>query len=126
MTQDAFCWVSIPATDIDRAQRFYETLLACSLQRQQNGPQTIALFPSGEGRVGGGLFHGPGVPAPSTDGPIAYVQARPSVDVVLGRAGELGATVLMPKFELPGGAGIIAQIVDSEGNRLGLWAPAAA
>ena len=46
-------------------------------------------------------------------------------DAVLARARELGATVLQDKLELPRDIGFIAQIVDSEGNRVGLHSPAA-
>ena len=37
----------------------------------------------------------------------------------------LGAKVLLPKLQLPGTIGFIAQIVDSEGNRVGLHSAAA-
>ncbi len=38
MTRNALTWFEIPVTDIDRAQRFYETLLARDLRREQMGP----------------------------------------------------------------------------------------
>ena len=44
---------------------------------------------------------------------------------MLSRANELGAKVLLPKLELPRDIGFIAQIVDCEGNRIGLHSPAA-
>jgi predicted enzyme related to lactoylglutathione lyase len=124
MQRDAIHWFEIPVTDIDRAQRFYETLLAQPMRREQMGPQTLALF-AYEGGIGGALLKSAQAPAPSTDGNLVYLNASPSLDAVLVRAGELGATVLVPKLELPNSIGFIAQIVDCEGNRIGLHSAAA-
>jgi predicted enzyme related to lactoylglutathione lyase len=52
-------------------------------------------------------------------------RAQRFYEALFARAGELGARVLLPKLELPRDIGFIAQIVDSEGNRIGLHSPAA-
>ena len=119
MQRDAIHWFEIPVTDIDRAQRFYETLLAQPLRREEMGPQTLAVF-AYDGGIGGALLKSAHAPTPTTDGNIVYLNASPSLDAVLARASELGAKVLLPKLELPGTIGFIAQIVDCEGNRVGL------
>ena len=41
---------------MDRAQAFYETLLATQLRREAMGPQTLAVFPYDEAGVGGALL----------------------------------------------------------------------
>ncbi len=121
MTRNALNWFEIPVTDISRAQRFYETLLARSLRREDMGPQTLAIFPYENGKgVGGALLQSATAPAPAIDGSLVYLDASPSLDAALSRAAELGAKVLLPKLQLPGTIGFIAQIVDSEGNRVGL------
>jgi predicted enzyme related to lactoylglutathione lyase len=125
MRHDALNWFEIPVRDMNRAQQFYETLLGKPLRREEMGPQTLAVFPYDDGRVGGALLAGPGAPAPSTDGNIIYLEASPSLDATLARAAELGAKVLLAKLQLPGDIGAIAHIVDSEGNRIGLHAPKA-
>ena len=56
MTRNAINWFEIPVVDIDRAQRFYETLLARSLQRGQAGPQALAVFPYEVGTGVGGML----------------------------------------------------------------------
>jgi predicted enzyme related to lactoylglutathione lyase len=125
MQRDAIHWFEIPVTDIDRAQRFYETLLAQDLRREEMGPQTLAIF-AYDGGIGGALLKSAQAPTPSTTaGVIVYLNASPSLDAVLARAGELGATVLLPKLQLPGTIGFIAQVVDTEGNRIGLHSPTA-
>ena len=116
-------WFEIPVDDIDRAQRFYETLLGQSLRREEMGPQSLAVFPYDEGSVGGALLSSPHPPAPSIDGMVAYLNAGPSLDVVLSRADELGAEVLLEKVKLPRDIGWIAHIRDCEGNRVGLHSP---
>ncbi len=124
MPHNAIHWFEIPVADIDRAQRFYETLLAGALRREQMGPQTLAVFPYDSG-IGGALVQSAAAPRPGTDGTLAYLNAGPSLDAVLARASELGARVLQPRTELPRDIGFIAQIVDSEGNRIGLHSQAA-
>ena len=123
MNKSVLNWFEIPVRDIARAQRFYETLLACDLRREDMGGNALAVFPYADGGTGGALVQGPAIPAPTNDGVVLYLHAGPSLDVVLARAWELGARVLMPKTELPGDIGAIAQIVDCEGNRVGLHQP---
>ena len=126
MPRNALNWFEIPVADIDRAQHFYETLLARSMRREQMGPQTLAIFPYDDGQgVGGALLQSATAPAPGIEGSLVYLDAGPSLDTVLSRAGELGARVLLPKLQLPGTIGFIAHIVDSEGNRVGLHSAAA-
>ena len=126
MARNALTWFEIPVADIARAQHFYETLLAKSMRREQMGPQTLAIFDYDNGTgVGGALLQSATAPAPGLAGSLVYLAARPSLDTVMSRAGELGAKVLLPKLQLPGTIGFIAQIVDSEGNRVGLHSPAA-
>ena len=124
--RDAIHWFEIPVADIDRAQHFYETLFARSMRREQMGPQTLAVFDYENGSgIGGALIKSATAPQPGTDGPLVYLNAKPSLDAVLSRARELGATVLQDKLQLPRDIGFIAQIVDSEGNRVGLHSPTA-
>lgn len=118
--QDALNWFEIPVLDIERAQRFYETLLDISMRREVMAGQALAIFPHAEGRIGGALISGPMASAPSTDGCVVYLDAGRSLDATLARAGELGAKVLMSKVQLPADIGAIAHVVDSEGNRVGL------
>ena len=124
MHANAIHWFEIPVADLDRAQRFYETLLARAMRREQMGPQTLAVFAYEDG-IGGALLRSDTAPAPATDGTLACLDAGPSLDAVLSRASELGAKVLLQKTELPRHTGFIAQIVGSEGNRIGLHSQAA-
>ena len=126
MTRNAINWFEIPVADIERAQHFYETLLAKSLRREQAGPQTLAIFPYEVGTgVGGMLKQDNAATPPSASATLVYLDASPSLDAVLSRAGELGARIVQPRTELPNGNGFTAHLLDSEGNRVGLHSAAA-
>ena len=115
-------WFEIPVRDMDRAQKFYEAVLAAPLRREPMGDKTLAVFGSGEGGVGGCLLAGAGVPAPSADGTLIYLNADPSLDAVLARVAAAGGRIVTPKVKLPGDMGCFAHVADSEGNRVGLHA----
>jgi predicted enzyme related to lactoylglutathione lyase len=123
--QHAIDWFEIPVRNLDRAQRFYETLLATTLRREAAGPQkTLAVFGYGDNQVGGCLMAGEGTPDPSPDGTLIYLNAEPSLDAVLARVDAAGGRITTPKVQLPDGMGCFAHIADTEGNRVGLHAQA--
>ncbi len=115
-------WFEIPVRDMERAQRFYETLLAAPMHRETIGANTLAVFGSDPDAVKGCLFAGPSAPPPSESGTLVYLNAQPTLDAVLARLPEAGGRVLTPKVQLPGDMGCFAHIADSEGNRVGLHA----
>jgi uncharacterized protein len=121
---NALDWFEIPARDIDRAQRFYETLLGTTMRREPMGDKTLALFAYDEGGAGGCLMVGPGTPEPSGLGTMVYLNAAPSLDAVLDRVTRAGGRIATPKVQLPGDMGAFAHVIDTEGNRVGLHAPA--
>ncbi len=120
---NAVHWFEIPVRDLDRAQRFYESVLDTSLRREQAGPMTtLAVFPYEKPGVGGCLFSSANGLQPSLDGAVVYLNAEPSLDAALARVEVAGGTVTLPRTELPEGMGCFAHIADSEGNRVGLHA----
>jgi predicted enzyme related to lactoylglutathione lyase len=121
-TRHAIDWFEIPVRDLDRAQAFYETLFDAPLRRENIGDKTLALFGYDEPATGGCLLAGPGVPQPSGDGTLIYLNAAPSLDAVLGRVEAAGGRITTPKVQLPGDMGVFAHVADTEGNRIGLHA----
>ena len=115
-------WFEIPVRDMDRAQKFYEMLLAAPMRRETIGTSTLAVFGSDPAAVKGCLLAGPTAPGPSESGTLIYLNAKPTLDAVLARLPEAGGRVLTPKVQLPGDMGCFAHIADSEGNRVGLHA----
>ena len=121
--KDALSWFEIPAADLARATRFYETVLETKLKPEAMGPQRLSIFPYAQPGVGGCLIAGNGY-APAATGTIVYLPVEQSLDDALERAAGAGGKVALAKTALPEGMGFYAHIVDSEGNRVGLHAMA--
>ena len=115
-------WFEIPTDDLDRAQRFYETVLGLSLRRENFGGTHIAVFPYGGKPHASGALVAMEDCVPSVQGSIVYLSVD-NLSPVLDRAQEHGGDMLVPKTALPEGMGFFAQFRDSEGNRVGLWSP---
>jgi uncharacterized protein len=121
--QAAATWFEIPVHDLDRAQRFYEAVLARPLRREAMGPEVMmAIFPYDEGASGGCLTVGAGIPGPATQGTLVYLDAGPRLDDAVARVGAAGGRVTVPRVDLPDGMGSYVHIEDPEGNRVGLHA----
>lgn len=119
---NALNWFEIPAADLDRATRFYETMLERALKREQLEGMELAVFPHDEkAGVGGCLQAGEGC-VPGAQGSVVYLDAAPSVDAALRRAVSAGGAVALPRTALPEGMGYFAHVIDTEGNRVGLHA----
>jgi len=114
-------WFEIPVDDLDRAKKFYETVLGIELSLQEMGPLQMAWFPMTEGLPGatGSLVKGEGY-SPSTAGSLVYFTVK-DLDETLGRVSAGGGKVLFPKMSI-GEYGFIAHFEDSEGNRVALHA----
>ena len=119
----ALRWFEVPAIDLDRAQRFYEQVLGTPLRRAGDGPHAMVLFPSDADGVGGCLCVGCEDRPPAAAGTVVYL-STPRLDDVLARVPGAGGRVAAGKTALPDGWGWCAHITDTEGNRVGLHAPA--
>ena len=122
--RNALNWFEIPVSNLDRAQKFYETLLATTIRRGTMGPcSEFGVFSYDEPGVGGALMAGADAPKPSDGGTVVYLDAGASLDAVLARVEAAGGRIMTPKVHLPGDMGVFAHIADTEGNRVGLHAP---
>ena len=116
-------WFEIPTHQLDAAQRFYETVLARSMRREQMGPSELAVFPyEAEEGSGGCLWKSGPDHKPGAQGAIVYLDCSPSIDAALSRVADAGGKVALGKQALPPGMGFFAHIVDLEGNKVGLHA----
>lgn len=111
----------IPVNDLDRAMGFYETVFGYKLRRENVDGYAMAFFPRGEDVPGasGALAQGD-VYRPGKSGPILYFDVQ-DIDATLERARANGAKILYPKKDI-GEGGFVAEIEDSEGNRIALSA----
>jgi predicted enzyme related to lactoylglutathione lyase len=118
MTNPVFHF-EIPVTDLDRAIAFYEDVFSYQLTRADVDGYDMAFFPrAGDAPGASGALAKGDVYRPSYDGPVIYFDV-PDIDAVLARATARGSKVLYPKKDI-GEAGFVAEIEDSEGNRIAL------
>ncbi len=118
---DVSVWFEIPAADIARAVRFYQTVLEQPLKVENFGGAEIAVFPHPPGSPGGCVAHGEGF-VPGRAGTLLYLNAGTSLDAALERVFDAGGRISKPRTALPEGMGFYAHIVDTEGNQVGLHA----
>ncbi len=113
-------WFSLPVADLNRANEFYNTILATELIRTQgpDGSDTAFFTDPDSGMYAGALSTGPQL-HPGKQGAQIFFNVDGRMDAVLERIAAAGGTVLMPKTGI-GDFGYIASFQDSEGNLLGL------
>ena len=112
-------WFEIPAADFPRAIRFYEAVLGTALIHEAAWPN-LAIFPCQKPGISGAIVYGEDV-RPAGGGTVVYLNCNGKFDAVLSRVESAGGAIVEPKSHLPG-VGWIAQIRDSEGNRIGVHA----
>lgn len=112
-------YFEIPVSDMDRAIRFYSVVFGYKLDRQVVDGYDMALFPrTPEGPGASGALAKGDAYVPTKNGAIIYFTVD-SIDAVLERAKTNGGGVLYPKKSV-GELGFVAEIEDSEGNRIAL------
>ncbi len=115
-------WFEIPAQDLERASKFYESVLDARLKREEQGEVRMAVFPHDKSQPSGALVKADGY-RPTEQGSIVYLNVD-DIRPALAKVQKAGGTVLQPATKLPDQGGVFAQIRDSEGNRVGLFARA--
>ena len=119
--RNAISWFEIPTTDLQRAQKFYETIFGITMTPLDLDNIKMRMFPVDDpSAVGGALCYSEGFYKPSmTDGPLLYLNANPDIQPILDRVEGAGGKVLVPKTEISPEYGYMAVIQDTEGNRIG-------
>ena len=119
-------WFEIPVSDIDRAKKFYETILDIEMVKRADGNDEAVFFPfnpdviqATSGRVTGVLSKSERN-SPSGNGTVVYINASPDIQTVLDKVEQAGGKIIASKTPIP--AGFIAIIIDTEGNKVGLHA----
>ena len=119
----AISWFEIPTTDIDRAQKFYETIFGITMIPMEMPNFKMRMFPIDDPMtgVGGALCHAEGFYKSSeTDGTLIYLNGNPDVQIVLDKIEAAGGKIAVPKTEISPEYGYMAVFIDTEGNRIAL------
>jgi predicted enzyme related to lactoylglutathione lyase len=121
--KNAISWFEIPSQDIERAQKFYETIFNIKMNAMDMPNIRMRMFPIDnpmEG-IGGAVVHSDGFHNPSaSDGPLVYLNGNPDVQQVLDKVEAAGGKIMVPKTEISPEYGYMAVFIDTEGNRIGL------
>jgi predicted enzyme related to lactoylglutathione lyase len=118
-------YFEIPANDIDRAKKFYHSLLGWKIEPTKTPMdaakvammqyQDVITGAPAEGTLSmGGMYK-----RQMAETIISYVMVD-NLDKVLARVEKLGGRIIVPKMEIKN-IGFTAIIQDTEGNPLGIW-----
>jgi len=119
MKMNPVVYFEIPVLDLDRACDFYSKVFETTLTKEDVDGYQMAFFETSDDSFGasGALVVGD-VYVPSHQGCFLYFGVE-NIDETIARAVELGGSVLYPK-KSNGDLGSVAEIQDSEGNRIAL------
>lgn len=118
----AISWFEIPTTDLDRAAKFYETILGITLVPMDMPNFQMRMFPVEDMMTGvsGALTLAPDFYQPQDNGTLVYLNANPDVQLVLDRIEAAGGKIVVPKTQISADIGHMAVFIDTEGNRVAL------
>lgn len=120
--KSAISWFEIPATDLDRATKFYETLFDVKLIPVDMPNIKMRMFPVADmmNDIGGAIVeNGEFFKPSSTDGVLIYLNGNPDVQNILDKVEAAGGKIVVPKTEISPEYGYMGVITDTEGNRIG-------
>lgn len=117
----AINWFELAVNDLDRARRFYETVLGTQLRPETFGDMPMAMFPAAGGDAVGGALVKDARRRPGAPGTLVYLNANGKLDECEKRIEAAGGKVLLPKTDI-GEPGHIVLLLDTEGNQVGLHA----
>ena len=120
-------WFDIPTNDLERAVKFYSTILDFKMNIVDFGGMKMAPFRmqdegvsgAGSGCVGGALMQPMSENKPSANGTHVHLNVDGRLDEVLSRVEKAGGKIIAPKMFLSD-PGWDAMIMDTEGNMIGL------
>lgn len=121
----AINWFEIPVSDIHRAQKFYSTVLDREIpitdMTEQMGSM-LGMLSSEEGVSGVLVQNSQYGYVPSQEGTLVYLTVG-DVDLneAVAKVEDAGGQITLPKTDLGEQRGYCAWILDTEGNKVGLY-----
>ncbi len=118
---NAISWFEIPTNDLERATKFYETILGIQMIPMDMPNLQMRLFPVDDmqtGISGALVYNTEFYNSSANDGVMIYLNANPDVQVVLDKVEAAGGKVIVPKTEISPEHGFMAVIIDTENNRI--------
>jgi predicted enzyme related to lactoylglutathione lyase len=104
----------IATSDAPKLFGFYTDLFGWKIDA--DNPMGYGMLESGEGGIPGGI----GTASEGAPTGVSVVVDVDDVQGYLDRAQALGGKILVPPYDIPG-TGTLAEFLDPQGNRIGLW-----
>jgi len=113
-------YFEIAVTDMERARRFYAEVMGYTFTTEIIHGNEMAILPFQDTARGitGALAKGTTY-VPSLNGTLIYLSTS-NIDATLKKATTSGGSILFPRTAA-GDYGYVAELKDSEGNRIGLF-----
>lgn len=113
-------WFEIPATDLDRAEKFYQAVFPQTTRRMAcDAAGDVIVFDAPEGAVKGAIVKAGDHNFPGAAS-VVYLNGGDDLAAPLARVEAAGGKILQDKTALPAPWGFMAHFQDSEGNTVGL------
>ncbi|MGX5820811.1 VOC family protein [Chitinophaga lutea] len=124
LLNNAVHWFEIPVMNFERAKQFYAIVLQTEINEYFQGAERRGLlhFNAAGGGAGGAIVQGPDSLS-SQRGCLLYLHCDEALSSLLARVTAAGGRVDRPPAPFPNG-GHSAVFLDTEGNRIGLYATA--
>jgi predicted enzyme related to lactoylglutathione lyase len=120
--KNAISWFEIPAVDLNRAQKFYETIFDIEMTPLDMPQLQMRLFPiESPMGIGGAICNSGNFYQPSDEsGALIYLNGNPDLQFVLDKVPAAGGKIIIPKTKISPVHGYMAVFLDTEGNRIAL------
>ncbi len=117
----------VPADDVARAKKFYNGVLGWTITPVHDTPEmpgmdAMQYHEIRTGMVKAGTLSSGGLYKRHTNEPVLSFAEVQDIDAAVARVEKLGGKITMPKTAIPG-VGLVAMVLDSEGNMFGIWKP---
>jgi len=112
-------WFEIPASDLSRAQQFYQNILGVVCQETEMYGIKMAMLPNDGTIVSGAIVQGQDY-KPTKDGALVYLNANPDLQPILNAIEKNNGIIIVPKTQISAEMGYFALFIDTEGNKIGL------
>ncbi|MCG9720930.1 VOC family protein [Shewanella sp. Isolate7] len=124
LQQAPLVWGEIAVEDMARAKAFYQTHLGVSFRDENMFGMQMAILETEAKDAASIALVKHDMMRPSQQGSILYLHLSEHLAPLVSKLAQDGVEIPVPAMAIKEGeCGYCCVIVDSEGNRVGLWAP---
>lgn len=114
--------VEIPVSNMERAGKFYGTILNVSIEKMTMEDTELGVIPANPDSVNVVLVKGKDY-IPTKNGIVVYLNVGNDLQPALDKVEKNGGKIVLPKTLISPEMGYYAYIIDTEGNKIGFHSP---